>query len=106
MTVAPESAGFGSSLQRGVLMWEDFIGVTMVPGIHITIHVPPPGTCPVPYNRHQEHNDDQARGKDWSFMGPMDPLLEGTSRGGRQRGKKMDLGVEKSAVPQLSLDLQ
>lgn len=34
MNVSPESAGFGSSLPWGVLMWEDFVGVTMVPGIN------------------------------------------------------------------------
>lgn len=57
MHVSPEGAGFGSSLYWGLLLGEDFVGVTVVPGTHVNIHVHPPGTCPLPYNRYQGHID-------------------------------------------------
>lgn len=87
-------------------MWEDVVGVTVIPETQVNTCVPPPGTCPIPYNKHQAHNDGRNRGRAWSFLGLIDVPLEGPASGGGKEEGKWDLGGQKSAVPYLSLGLQ
>ena len=82
------------------------MGVTVIPETQVNTCVPPPGTCPIPYNKHQAHNDGWDRGRAWSFLGLIDALLEGPALGGAKEEGKWDLGGQKSAVPYLSLGLQ
>lgn len=87
-------------------MWEGVVGVTMIPGTHVDVCVPPPGTCPVPYNKCQARNDSWAKGRAWGLLGLIDALLGGPAAGGGKEEGKWDLGSEKCAAPYLSLGLQ
>lgn len=66
----------------------------MVSKVHVNIPVPPPSTCPVPYNKYLEHNDGHARGRAWSPLGLMDMLL-----GKKKENRTWVCCPQKSATP-------